>query len=105
LEVVAVNDLANAMRGLNYNIFPMPIVDTMISSAEEVSFGSLALMDIAAEVILLVANHAFLHSLITKHAIPSGWFVTGFCTDGFEAFRSVRAALPKMICQPARCAT
>jgi len=59
----------------------------------------------AADVTCSIATPAFLYYLNAKRAIPSGWMVTGFGPAGIKVFGEVGTSLPRIICQPARCAT
>jgi len=59
----------------------------------------------AADLTYLIPIPAILHSLSAKHTMPSDWMVTGFGPAGIKAFRAVSAGLPRIISQPARCAT
>jgi len=95
----------NLTKGLNSRLSPRLIAETMNSKSGRRLSGTSSSMVSAADVTCPIAAPAFLHTLSAKRAIPSGWMVTGFGPAGIKSFSTVSAGLPRIISQPAGCAT
>jgi len=96
---------ANSTKGLNSRLSPTRIAETMNSKSGRRGSGTSSSMESAANVTCPVASPTFLYYLSAKCAISSSCMMKSFGLTGIKAFRAVSTCLPKIMSQPARCAT